>query len=78
MRQRKCQICPGGDTSVVFYDAKTLSGSHGYLCEGCFNSVGVYGTKYEVVEKGHFNLVERMVKPVRPPANPLDKIMGLF
>jgi len=79
MRQRKCQICPGGDTSVVFYDAKTLSGSHAYLCESCFNAVAVgRGTKYVVVEKGHFTIEERAAMPVRPKTNPLDKIMRCF
>lgn len=33
----KCDIC----TEISAYDAKTIYGAWGYLCEGCFKQVGV-------------------------------------
>lgn len=50
MFNKKCQVCPGGDTKEVFYDATLLTGTHGYLCEPCFKAVAQGGYRYELMD----------------------------
>lgn len=50
MMDKQCQVCPGGDMSKGFFNAKTLNGSWAYLCPTCFKSVGRFGFKCHITD----------------------------
>lgn len=70
---KACQICPNNNRpNEIFYNAKLQSGSWGYVCKACFETLAVYGNRCTVDENGVFTQTKELI------TNTPDKVKDIL